>query len=107
MGAFSFGRSRGVVEGVCGALGVPIEFVSPSSWKRIIGLPPGKETAGDDFRGAAIGRWPTQAGLFARVKDHGRSDAALIAVAGLVRKAGNIASSKSLPFGFSLASLSK
>jgi crossover junction endodeoxyribonuclease RuvC len=72
VGAFAFGRSRGVVEGVLGACGVP----------------PGKEGAKDAARSEAIRRWPSQAALFARVKDDGRAEAALIAVAGLLRKGG-------------------
>ena len=41
-GAFSFGRSKGVIEGVCAAAGVPVAFITPSSWKRAIGIAPGK-----------------------------------------------------------------
>jgi hypothetical protein len=39
----------------------------------------------DAARSEAIRRWPNHAGLFARVKDDGRAEAALIAVAGLLR----------------------
>jgi hypothetical protein len=87
-GAFSFGRSKGVIEGVCAAAGLPVAFITPSSWKRAIGIPPGKDGAKDAARSEAIRRWPGQAGLFARVKDDGRAEAALIAVAGLLRKGG-------------------
>ena len=31
--AFVFGRRRGVIEGVCGALGIPITFVAPPVWR--------------------------------------------------------------------------
>jgi crossover junction endodeoxyribonuclease RuvC len=34
----------------------------------------------------AIRRWPDKAALFARVKDHGRAEACLIALAGLLRE---------------------
>ena len=84
----AFGRSKGVIEGVCAAAGVPVAFITPSSWKRAIGIPPGKDGAKDAARSEAIRRWPGQAGLFARVKDDGRAEAALIAVAGLLRKGG-------------------
>jgi crossover junction endodeoxyribonuclease RuvC len=87
-GAFSFGRSKGVIEGVCAAAGVSVAFITPSSWKRAIGIPPGKDGAKDAARSEAIRRWPLQAALFARVKDDGRAEAALIAVAGLLRKGG-------------------
>jgi crossover junction endodeoxyribonuclease RuvC len=40
VGAFSFGRSPGLVEGVCAALGVPIRFLTPPTWKRFEALAP-------------------------------------------------------------------
>jgi hypothetical protein len=83
VGAFAFGRSRGVVEGVLGACGVPASHIAPASWKRGLGL----NFAGKDAsRSEAIRRWPNHAALFARVKDDGRAEAALIAVAGLLKK---------------------
>ena len=87
-GAFSFGRSRGVIEGACAALGLPIRFVTPPSWKRLIGIPPGKDGAKDRARSEAIRRWPDKAALFARVRDDGRADVSLIAIAGLKREGG-------------------
>ena len=86
VGAFAFGRSRGVIEGVCGAAGVPLSFLTPAHWKRLVGIAPGKEGAKDAARSEAIRRWPGHAATFARVKDDGRAEAALIAVAGLMRK---------------------
>ena len=86
VGAFAFGRSRGVIEGVCGAAGVPLAFLTPAHWKRLVGIPPGKEGAKDAARSEAIRRWPVHAALFARVRDDGRAEAALIAIAGLMRK---------------------
>ena len=83
--AFAFGRSRGVIEGVCGAAGLPVAFLTPSHWKRLVGIAPGKEGAKDAAQSEAIRRWPAHAALFARVRDDGRAEAALIAIAGLVR----------------------
>lgn len=37
-GMFAFGRSFGALEGVCGALGVPVTYVAPVVWKRHYGL---------------------------------------------------------------------
>jgi crossover junction endodeoxyribonuclease RuvC len=71
VGAFAFGRSRGVIEGVLAAAGLPVAFLTPPAWKRLV----------------AIRRWPDKAALFARVRDDGRAEAALIAVAGLAREA--------------------
>jgi crossover junction endodeoxyribonuclease RuvC len=88
VGAFAFGRSRGVVEGVLGACGVPVTFLTRPTWKRAVGIPPGKDGAKDVARSEAIRRWPGQAELFARVKNDGRAEAGLIAVAGIMRKGG-------------------
>ena len=39
VGAFSFGRSKGVAEGVCAAFAIPVSFITAPSWKRaVIGL---------------------------------------------------------------------
>ena len=78
-GAFAFGRSRGVIEGVLGALEIRVAFITPASWKRALGL---SGASKDAARGEAIRRWPEHAAMFARVKDDGRAEAALIAVAG-------------------------
>jgi crossover junction endodeoxyribonuclease RuvC len=74
------------IEGVLAAAGLPIAFLTPRTWKRLVGIPPGKDGAKDAARSEAIRRWPQHAALFARVKDDGRAEAALIAVAGLMRK---------------------
>ena len=82
VGAFAFGRSRGVIEGVCAGLDVPVEFITPPRWKRLVGIAPGKLGSNDAARSKAIARWPGSADLFRRVKDDGRAEAALIAFAG-------------------------
>lgn len=77
---FKFGRSVGVIEGVLGALNIPIMYVSPNVWKRAFSLAPEKEFS----RQRAIELWPELASeLFSRKKDHGRAEAALIALWGL------------------------
>jgi len=86
VGAFGFGRSRGIIEGTLGALAIPVEMVAPAWWKRRVGIPPGKVGTKDAARSEAIRRWPARADLFARVKDDGRTEAALIAVAGMTRE---------------------
>lgn len=86
-GAFAFGRSKGVIEGVCAAIELPVAFLTPCAWKRAVGIPPGKDGAKDAARSEAIRRWPGHAELFARVKDDGRAEAALIGLAGLLREA--------------------
>ena len=89
VGAVAFGRSRVVVEGVLGAAGVPAT-IAPAAWKRAVGLPAGREGAKDAARSEAIRRWPAKAAPFARVKDDGRAEAALITVAGLLREARHV-----------------
>ena len=83
VGAFAFGRSRGIIEGVLGAHAVPIIWITAPTWKRALGL---SFASKDAARSEAIRRWPSRAGLFARVKDDGRAEAALIGVAGLIRE---------------------
>jgi crossover junction endodeoxyribonuclease RuvC len=81
VGAFAFGRCRGVIEGVLAAAGLPVAFLTPPTWKRLTNIPPGRDGAKDAARSEAIRRWPAKAGLFARVKDDGRAEAALIGAA--------------------------
>jgi crossover junction endodeoxyribonuclease RuvC len=84
VGAFAFGRCKGAIEGVCGALGVPVTTLTVPTWRKAVGLPVGATK--DMARGEAIRRWPTMASHFARVADDGRAEAALIALAGLIRE---------------------
>ena len=72
---WSFGRTVGMIEGVLGALDVPIVYVTPQIWQRALQVPKGK----DGSRIRATQLWPAQADLFRRKKDHNRSDACLIA----------------------------
>jgi crossover junction endodeoxyribonuclease RuvC len=83
--AFAFGRARGVIEGVCGALSLPIVFLTPPTWKRLADIPPGADNK-DIARTRAIARWPELAESFKRKADVDRAEACLIAVAGLMRE---------------------
>jgi crossover junction endodeoxyribonuclease RuvC len=83
--AFQFGRARGVIEGVAGALSLPIVFLTPPTWKRLAEIPAGEEHK-DLARTRAIARWPARADLFARKCDVDRAKAALIGWAGLQRE---------------------
>jgi crossover junction endodeoxyribonuclease RuvC len=75
---FAFGRSAGVIEGALAGLGIPYTDVPPAVWIKAMAVRGGKDGA----RNRAIELYPSQAGLFARVKDNGRADAALIATWG-------------------------
>ncbi len=72
---FQFGRSVGMVEGVLAAMYLPINYVTPQRWQKEVGVRGGKDGA----RLRAIELFPKHAHLFARKKDDGRADAALIA----------------------------
>lgn len=72
---FQFGRTVGMIEGVLAAANVPVVYVSPREWKahmKVSGIK-------DESRRAATQLYPKYADLFARVKDDGRAEAALIA----------------------------
>ena len=75
---FSFGRSSGIIEGALAALGVSYTLVTPQAWMKATGIRAGK----DGSRQRAMELFPNYADLFARKKDDGRSDAALIAYYG-------------------------
>lgn len=75
---FSFGRSSGIVEGILAAYDIPTTLVTPQAWQKAVGQRAGK----DGSRERAMQLFPSQADLFARKKDDGRSDAALIAYYG-------------------------
>ena len=79
--SFKFGRAFGVAVGVLGGARVPVEYIEPSVWKRKAGLTGQPK---DASRHRAIELWPSVSHLFARVKDGGRADAALIARHGLL-----------------------
>jgi crossover junction endodeoxyribonuclease RuvC len=84
VGAFSFGDAKGVVRGCLAAAAIPTIFITPVTWKRVVGVPPGKDMK-DMARSNAINRWPGKAALFGRKMDDGRAEAALIGLAGLLR----------------------
>jgi crossover junction endodeoxyribonuclease RuvC len=75
---FKFGMAYGSVIGVLGGLSVPMprHYVTPNVWKKHFKLPPDKEAA----RALALQRFPATGFHFARKKDHGRAEAALIAL---------------------------
>jgi crossover junction endodeoxyribonuclease RuvC len=72
---FSFGRSVGLVEGVLAAYNIPVSIVTPQAWQKAAGVRGGKD--GSRLRASEL--FPNYAELFARKKDDGRADAALMA----------------------------
>jgi crossover junction endodeoxyribonuclease RuvC len=77
---FKFGRAVGALEAVITLCALPIEVVSPGVWKRTFHLVgPGKEQSPQ----RALELFPSAHALLARRKDHGRAEAALLALYGL------------------------
>ena len=72
---FQFGRGVGMLEGTLAALQIPTEYVAPLVWQKAVGSRDGKD--GNRQRAAEL--FPAYAHLFARKKDNGRADAALMA----------------------------
>lgn len=75
---FTFGKTYGVILGVAAGLQMPVTTVTPQVWMRKVGKKKGKEGS----RQRAFQLFPAYASSFARVKDHDRADAALIAYYG-------------------------
>lgn len=76
---FRFGEGYGALQAMLVGHGYPLHYVTPSNWKKHFGLTSDKGTS----RGLASKRFPQSAHLFARVKDDGRAEAALIALYGM------------------------
>lgn len=76
---FNFGAACAVARTVVTLCGVPFDMVVPGDWKRHHRLT-GVEDPKEAGRLLALRRFPASAERFARKKDHGRADAALIAL---------------------------
>lgn len=76
---FSFGEGCGVLRGVLGAMGWPIHYVAPISWKKAVGL-----KGFDKVYALTVAKQllPATADQFTAKKHLGRADAALIAYYG-------------------------
>lgn len=73
---FKYGIGYGVILGVLGALEIPTETVRSNDWKPAVGIPTGSKK--DVSRRRATELFPSASELFARAKDDGRAEAALI-----------------------------
>jgi hypothetical protein len=74
-GAFMQGFNAAAPVAICAALGLPYNLVVPAVWKKAMGTPADKDGA----RLAASRLFPEFAHLWARSKDDGRAEAALLA----------------------------
>jgi hypothetical protein len=78
--AFPGQGAVGAIEVVVALCAIPMILVEASVWKRQLRLP-GKDK--EAARQRALQLFPSQHVLFARKRDHGRAEAALIALAGV------------------------
>lgn len=76
--SFNFGAGFGLLRGFAAMFGAPVYFVAPNAWRAALRVPAGKD--GSRLRAGQL--FPRYAGLFARAKDDGRAEAALLALCG-------------------------
>ncbi len=77
-GVGSMMKGYGIILGILGTLGTPVTLVSPVKWKKALAVPAAKDGA----RARASQLLPECAGMWPLVKDHGKAEAALIALYG-------------------------
>ena len=73
---FSFGQSYGVVLGVVAALELPLTLITPQEWRKGMRVQGGKDAS----RLRILELKPEHSAHFSRKRDHGRADAALLAL---------------------------
>jgi crossover junction endodeoxyribonuclease RuvC len=76
---FKYVRAVGAIEAAIALCGVPLTIVEPSAWKKFHGL---RGSDKELSRQRALQLFPAAHALFARRRDHGRAEAALIALFG-------------------------
>lgn len=85
--AFKTGQNYGTLLTVIALACLPIQKVTAAKWTAALHVGADKDT----HRRRAMDLWPSQAALFARKKDDGRADAALIALWGLEQRSRTVA----------------
>ena len=75
---FKFGFACGAVQAFVASAFIPVKLVAPAQWKRAMGLTSDKDAS----RRLASQLLPRWSHLWARVKDDGRAEAALLALYG-------------------------
>lgn len=76
VGAFTFGKVTGMTIGVAAGLDIPLGSVTPAKWKHAMLVPGAK----DESKARASIIFPNCTMMWARAGDHGRSEAAIIAL---------------------------
>jgi crossover junction endodeoxyribonuclease RuvC len=75
-----YGRAVGAIEAVLSCCEIPMTIVEPTAWKKFHQLRGSDKEA---RRQRALQLFPSAHALLARRKDHGRAEAALIALMGI------------------------
>jgi crossover junction endodeoxyribonuclease RuvC len=75
--SYKYGRAVGAIEATLALCTIPCTIVEPSVWKKFHGL---RGSDKELSRQHALQRFPAAHALLARRKDHGRAEAALIAL---------------------------
>ena len=76
---FKYGRATGALEAVIACCETPLTIIEPTAWKKFHRL---HATDKEGGRQRALQLFPAAHALFVRKKDHGRAEAALIALYG-------------------------
>jgi hypothetical protein len=76
---FKYGRAVGAIETVIACCEIPLTIIEPTAWKKFHQLRGGEK---ESSRQRALQLFPAAHALLARKMDHGRAEAALIALAG-------------------------
>jgi crossover junction endodeoxyribonuclease RuvC len=76
---FKYGRAVGAIETVIACCEIPRTIIEPTAWKKFHQLRGGEK---ESSRQRALQLFPAAHALLARKMDHGRAEAALIALAG-------------------------
>jgi crossover junction endodeoxyribonuclease RuvC len=79
---FKYGRAIGSIEAAITCCEIPLTIIEPTAWKKFHALRGGDKEVS---RQRALQLFPHAHALLARKKDHGRAEAALIALFGLNR----------------------
>jgi Holliday junction resolvasome RuvABC endonuclease subunit len=77
---FKYGRAVGAIEAAIARCEIPLTIIEPTTWKKFHQLRGGEKEAS---RQRALQLFPSAHVSFARRKDHGRAEAALLALAGM------------------------
>lgn len=76
VGAFTFGKVTGITIGIAAGLDIPLASVAPAKWKMQMQVPADKKAA--KIRASQL--FPQCTAAWSREMDHGRAEAAIIAL---------------------------